>query len=451
MTITLPQAFHIAHARQQAGQFAEAEAIYRQILAVQPHRADAHDLRGLCFAQMRRWDEAESCFRQAVALDPRFIDAWGHLGNVLLETNRPEEAIPCFQTALELNPSNAEASANLGLALLDTGRPEHAIASCRRALSLRPHAAPTHWTLALALLATGQFEEGWKEHEWRWQCSAFPSPPRNFSRPLWDGSSIRGGAILLHAEQGFGDAIQFLRYVPLVRERAPESRIILECPPELLRLVESSGDWGVELVARKSWDENTLPPFDFHAPLLSLPWILRRFEPLRTAAPYLHADPVLRDGWRVRIGKSTGLRIGIAWAGRFTHRHDRRRSIPFEELPPLLHLPGVSCYSLQIEPRPPSSANLIDFTPHVADFADTAALISELDLIVSADTAVAHLAGALGRPVWTLLPLVADWRWNLEREDTPWYPTMRLFRQRVVGDWRDVIQRVVAELGKTTA
>jgi hypothetical protein len=246
---------------------------------------------------------------------------------------------------------------------------------------------------------------------------------------------------LLHAEQGVGDAIQFLRYVPMAVERARAARVILECPSSLTRLIAQSGEWGAEIIARQSWDGAGLPAFGLHLPLLSLPFALGVYEPLRMPQPYLRASPEARYACRSLLA-ADGFRVGLVWAGNPRHQEDRRRSMAFEQLLPLLRVPNVHFYSLQIEPRSPADAVVSDLAPHLTDFAETAAMVSELDLVICVDTAVAHLAGALGRPVWTLLPFVPDWRWGLEREDATWYPTMRLFRQRKAGDWEDVIRRV---------
>jgi hypothetical protein len=274
---------------------------------------------------------------------------------------------------------------------------------------------------------------------------------RGFSAPQWSGAAAPGKTILVHAEQGIGDTIQFLRYVPFVLERACVSRVIFECSPELLRLFNQNNIRNVEIVARQHWEAAASLPFDCHVPLLSLPLALEMFEPHSEVKPYLHAEEDLCATWRQRLGQNRVLRVGLAWAGNPMHRHDHRRTIYFEKLLPILRVPDVSFYNLQIGmPHTLSmqfvASGLLDLTEGICDFADTAALIAELDLVITVDTAVAHLAGALGRPVWTLLPFMPDWRWGLKREDTPWYSTMRLFRQPKAGDWESVIARVAGEL-----
>ncbi len=299
------------------------------------------------------------------------------------------------------------------------------------------------------LLLAGQYEEGWHEYEWRWLCASHAHRQRRFSVPRWDGQPAPGRTILVHAEQGFGDALQFVRYLPLIIERAGGSGIILECRPEQASLFKQFESPRMRVVERSASDE-TLPPFDLHLPLLSAPLTLREFAPLPAKAPYLVADSKLRDRWRRRLGCEAKFRVGLAWAGDPGHGHDRRRSIPPEKLSPLLEVPGIEFVSLQVagDPLPAKLADsgIRDFRKEIADFSDPAALIAELDLVITVDTATAHLAGALGRPVWVLLPFVPDWRWGVAREDSPWYPSMRLFRQFEPGEWDDVVQRVIAEI-----
>jgi hypothetical protein len=255
----------------------------------------------------------------------------------------------------------------------------------------------------------------------------------------------------VYGEQGLGDALHFVRYLPLLRHRSGASRILLEAHPKLARLFTQSGGWTAEIVPGHRSEESALPPFDCHVPLLSLPLALGRYEPMPMADAYLHADPVLRDEWRQRLGARSSLRVGLVWAGNPEHKLDSLRSIPPEKLLPLLHTPGGEFYSLQMGLPTGGSAQwaaagLIDHTKHLADFADTAALLAELDLVISVDTATAHLAGALGRPVWVMLPFQAEWRWGSTGDRTPWYPTMRLFRQSDFGDWDGVVASVTLHL-----
>jgi hypothetical protein len=296
-------------------------------------------------------------------------------------------------------------------------------------------------------LLHGDFEHGWPEYEWRWKTRDFSSGRRPFTQPQWDGGSLNGRTILLHAEQGLGDTLQFIRYAPLVAEAA--GNIVVECPAPLKRLLRHS----LRQVPVLSKGE-PLPPFDIHCPMLSLPLACRTtLANIPRQVPYLNADSELAAHWQGKlVSQRELLKVGLAWAGNKAHKNDRHRSIELSTLAPLGEVPHVSFISLQKgEPakqatRAPAGITLFDWSNELGDFADTATLIANLDLIISVDTAVAHLAGAMGKPVWTLLPFVPDWRWLLEREDSPWYPTMRLFRQSAPGDWSGVITRVVGAL-----
>ncbi|MDR3403476.1 MAG: tetratricopeptide repeat-containing glycosyltransferase family protein [Chthoniobacter sp.] len=488
--ITIEQALQIAIAQQQAGRLAEAEEGCRRVLAVQPGSLRASVLLGNTLADMGRWKESAAAFqralqldphrpqihfnlgnsyardgdlekaiasfRQALALKPDYAKAHTNLGAVLMEQNRLPEAVPHFQRALALAPGDPEMHFNLGIVLARSGQWEEAIACYRRALDLQPDYADAHWALMSDLLRLGRYEEGWRAQERHGHC---PDPivrPRNFPVPPWDGSPAEGQTILIHEEQGYGDEIQFLRYIPFVQQRARPARIIVECQPPLSRMLRQSGTFGVEIVNRGDTPATPLPPFDRSISFLDLPFVLQQWEPVPMAAPYLRVDDAARATWREKLGNSPHRRVGLCWAGNPRHRNDRQRSIPPERLLPLLAVPAVTFHTLQVRPpdgRPKGllNAGLIDLTDEISDFADTAALIAELDLVVTVDTVIAHLAGALGRPVWMLLPFAPDWRWGLEREDTPWYPTMRLFRQPAPGDWNAVIGRVIEELSTLAA
>lgn len=470
LALTPEQTLQAALGHHRAGRLAEAETGYRTLLSRQPAHADASHLLGLiaietgreaeavvliekavalqpgepmyhanlgvAYRRLGRGDEAIASLRRAIALSPHFANAHGGLGHALLDRGRPDEAITALRRAIELSEDYPEAHARLADAYVRTGQFAAAIPHYQKAIALCPSDASTRSNFALLLLRLGRYREGWQEYEWRLGVAA---SRRDFSVPRWNGEAAPGQTILIHAEQGFGDTIHFLRYLPLVRSRSGATRVIFQCQPELVSLVRQSGDWDAEISSAQS----ITPSCDLHLPLLSLPLVIGRFDPLPMSQPYLRADSAHRAAWRDRLGPKASIRVGVAWAGSATHREDARRSIAPGALRPLLSIPGLSFYSLQI---PRATAELIDLTEHVSDFADTAALLTELDLIISVDTAVAHLAGALGRPVWTLLSAAPDWRWGVEGETTPWYPTMRLFRQRTAGDWDEVIGRVGDEL-----
>ena len=420
----------------------EALASFRRAIALRPDFAEAHNSLGGALNDLGRHREAiESC-EQALALRPHFAEAYGNLGLILTALNRHDEAIASCRKALSINPDLAEAHCNLGCALNDLGHQKEAIASYEQARALDPELAEAHWNLALALLATGDFARGWQEHEWRWRANVI-GPEQNFRQPLWLGvEDLTGKTILLHNEQGLGDALQFVRYAPQVRQRG--ARVVLRVQRPLLSLM--AGLAGVDLVIAEG---DALPEFDFHCPLLSLPLAFgTHLQNIPAGIPYLHPAADRLAKWQSILGERTAPRIGLAWSGNPAHKNDRNRSIALKQLLPLLSVPGVRFVSLQRDLREDDAAvlgnlpALVSIGAQLDDFADTAAAISLLDLVITVDTAVAHLAGALGKPVWVLLPFAPDWRWLLKREDSPWYPTARLFRQQQINDWDEAVSAV---------
>jgi tetratricopeptide (TPR) repeat protein len=347
---------------------------------------------------------------------------------------------------LQIKPDSTNAMVNRGNALRYLGRFDEAIASFDRALAIEPELAEAHWNKGLLLLSRGDFENGLAEYEWRWRRED-EFKPRDFAQPQWQGGDLAGKTILLHAEQGFGDSIQFLRYVPLVVAKG--ARVVLELPDALMPLVGRI-DGVITMVGRGQ----RLPDFDLHCPLLSLPLAFgTTLSSIPPFTPYLQPPAERMTKWRVLIPRTGRPRVGLVWSGKPSHKNDRNRSIAFVRLSPLLARPGIDFVSLQREYRESDRAslatfpNLLRLDAALSDFADTAAVIESLDLVITVDTAVAHLAGAMGKPVWILLSAVLDWRWLLEREDSPWYPTARLFRQTEIGRWDSVINRVALELG----
>jgi len=431
------------------GQLDEAIAAFRQAIALRPNIADAYSNLGSVLKDKGQLDEAIAACQRAIALNPNLARARYNLGNALASKGQLDEAIAAFQEAIAPNPNIPEVHSNLGNALRDKGQLTEAIAASRQAIALRPSLPGAHYNLSLALLARGDFQRGWEEYEWRWKCKDFPSRPRNFAQPLWDGCPLEARTILLHTEQGFGDAIQFIRYLPLVEQRG--GKIIIECHAGLQRLFQTTVG-RCQIVAR----HQPMPAFDLHCPLLSLPRVFRTTpDNIPQIVPYLQADAEDAGRWQQRLAdQGPIMKVGLAWAGSPTHKNDRNRSIKLAGLAPLGQMPGVRFVSLQKgnaaaeSKTPPAGMDFVDWTEELHDFADTAALIANLDLVIAVDTAVVHLAGAMGKPVWTLLPFVPDWRWLLEREDSPWYPTMRLFRQSSWGDWDSVITRVVEALSQ---
>lgn len=425
-----------------AGQAPAAFEVARTMVERLPDSGEARDLLAIELHRQGRLEAAVEEHRRAVVLAPELATARTNLGVTLQALGEIEEALACHEEACSLDATSVTAWRNRALALAELNRIEDAAAALRQALRLAPDDAGLHWDYSLVLLRAGRLREGWEEYEWRWQAPGFPSRLRHTDKPVWDGSDPRGRRLLVYTEQGLGDAIQFVRYLPLLGRRGV--RVALECPPLLERLFRSLE--GVETIATRE-----LPPqaFDVQVPLLSLPRFFGttlRSVPARV--PYLQPPRDSMDKWAARIGKGSELRVGLVWAGSPTHRNDRNRSVPPSLLAPLLRVAGVRWFSLQVGRREdgPPPPGVIDLEKDLADFAETAAAVSHLDLVITVDTAVAHLAGALARPTWILLPFVPDWRWLLEREDSPWYPTARLFRQRRRGDWAEVVARVAAEL-----
>ena len=471
-----------AHALQQSGDLHKAVLRYRRAIQLEPNSFRAYNNLGTLFAslgdnetaltflhagltlnpglaeihnnvgnvQLVRSDlpAAISSYREAIRLEPKTALYYNHLGNALRLAGDPVGAEHAFHKALSLRHDYAEASVNLGFVLAEQGKFASVEEHYRRALRLKPSLALAHVNLSQHLLRQAKFSEGWLEAEWRWQWKQFPSPARNFSQPQWRGEPLGGATILLHAEQGLGDTLQMLRYVPLLAERG--ARIVLEVPSELLSLIAPLK--GVaNLVARG----NALPQFDWHCPLMSLPLAFATIlDTIPAQTPYLAAPHTERPDW-FRPAVVGRLQVGLVWAGNPKNTVDHRRSLPLAELAPLFAVEDVDIYSLQRGGTPGEIASsclaFAGLLPESVDFSETASALTHLDLVITVDTAVAHLAGALGRPVWILLPYVADWRWLLDRDDSPWYRTARLFRQAAPREWGSVVQRVADRLAELTA
>jgi len=433
-----------------AGRHSEAVARYRKALALEPRNAIAHRNLGSALNALNRPAEAEACYRKSVAVQPSYAEAHYGLGVTLMELDRNEEAIPCLERALALRPNFADAHNNLGGALRCLNRYREALASVEKALTLEPDHADAHWNRSVVRLALGDYRGGWEDYEWR-RRAALRSKPSEFAQPLWLGqSALSGKTILLHAEQGLGDTLQFVRYAPLVAQLG--ARVMLQVQAPLKRLLA-----GMEGVSAVYSIGEALPGFDGQCPMMSLPHALgTELADIPAATPYLRADPAGAGRWRARLTKGAP-NVGLVWAGAArehdvrANRVDRRRSLSLAQLEPLSGA-GVRLVSLQKGPPgkearpPPPGMEVLDPTSELDDFADTAALVEALDLVISVDTSVAHLAGALGKPVWILSRFDGCWRWLLDRDDSPWYPTARLFRQRAPGDWDTVIARVAQAL-----
>jgi Flp pilus assembly protein TadD len=457
----------MAEACRRAGKVADAVAHATRAVAINPMMGTAHANLGAALRDAGRLDLAIESFKRAVEVEPQLAQAWNGLGNALVEKGRPEAAIAAYRTAIEKMPGLIDAHSNLGVALMQVGNIEAAIESQRRAVQIKedmplaqnnlgsslliagdldgaeralnravelnPDLAEAHFTRSLIWLARGDFARGWREYEWRLRArSLFMHGAARFSQPRWDGGPLEGKRVLIHAEAGFGDTLQFVRYVPMVAERG--GRVMLGCQKELAGLLRDVR--GVESVVTPG---ERLPPFDVQCPLLSLPCVFSTtLETLPGRETYLRAIAECDERWRGRM--KGRFKVGVAWAGDPRNRLDRWRSIAAEEFSPILSAPNVTFYRLPMGRA--HDARLIDWTSELTDFGETAGLVANLDLVITVDTAVAHLAGAMGKRVWVLIPKASDFRWLLAREDSPWYPSMRLFRQKRLGDWQEVVVRV---------
>ncbi len=502
------------------GSHRQAEAAYRGAIAIAPGNADAYFNLGNLLHHQQQLPAAVSCYQQAIKLSPLEADAHNNLGSTLHDMGRHTEAMLAFERALAISPAYAEAHFNLGTTLASSGKNAAAIQSYNRSIVLQPSygkayqnrgnaeeatgdadaaiasyrlalacapgnreirsnlalalafrgdhtalqslqelvdegpsSASAHWNLGTALLLYGQYERGWQEYAWRWQWTGFTSPRRQFPQPLWTGEALDGAVIFLHAEQGIGDTLQFARFIPLVVARG--GRVVLEVQPELWHLFKDAP--GVHLCLRQ---QEQLPAFGCHCPLMSLPLLLGTAL-TNLPPPFTYAwaldSALLPESVPMSLAGQALPRVGVAWAGNPLHARNRLRSLLLEDLAPLFSIRSVRFVSLQ---KGKAAASLRGSEPPFGladdcalckDFADTARIIAGLDLVISVDTAVAHLAASMGKPVWLILPLIPDWRWGLNQETTPWYPSVRLFRRKNHESWQQVVERVAADLACLTA
>jgi tetratricopeptide (TPR) repeat protein len=435
------------------GKRAEAMKCYQLAIELAPAFPEAHNNLAVTLVELNKLDEAMAHYREALRLNPHFAEAYHNLGMIFMAGSSWEQAAVLYVNAIRLKPKYAEAYCHLGQTLEQQGKLKEAAICFKRAIRIKPDDPAAHYALALNRLIQGDFQRGWRHYEWRWsfQASAL-HPVHEF---LWDGSSLEGKTILIHAEQGLGDTIQFIRYGAIVKQYG--GAVIAQCQKSLLPLLKTCP--GVDHLLA---DDCKKPAFDVQAPLLSLPRIV--YTSLSTVpadVPYLFADPTGQEMWQRELSRYNGFKIGIAWQGNPRYLKDRERSIALIHFAPLARVPGVCLISLQ-KGAGAEQLKLVTNQFLVIDlgdrldetsgaFMDTAGVMKNLDLVITCDTAIAHLAGALGVPVWVALASMPDWRWLLHREDTPWYPTMRLFRQTKPGDWDGVFIRMVEELSKKVA
>ena len=433
----------------QQGHLQDAGAWLCQAVKAQPDRAELFHELGLALHGLGNYEQAIGCYRFALGIKPDYPEAAYNLGLALQSSDQVDESVACYRQVIQIQPDFADAYKNLGAALRQQGFLDDAIACLQRGVGLQPEDPDLHLNLAMGLLARGDMAAGWQEFEWRWKTPQLAGARRNFSQPQWYGEPGVGRTLLIHAEQGFGDTLQFCRYAALAAARG--LNVVMQVQPPLVRLLRSLA--GATSIIGYG---DAVPDFDVHCPMLSLPLALgTKLETIPSAVPYLHADAAQAEPLRLRLAEISGpgLRVGLVWAGN-PRSHapacaavDRRRSMAADRLAPLLATPGVLFFSLQKDgPPAPASSHMLHLMHEMTDFADTAALVANLDLVISVDTAVAHLAAALGKPVWLLDRFDPCWRWLTGRRDSPWYPALRLYRQPRAGDWDSIVAEVARDL-----
>jgi Tfp pilus assembly protein PilF len=434
---------------QDMGRQDDAAAAFRHAICLHPDCAEAHINLGRLLLLAKQPDDAQGHFLQALRIRPTDADAHNNLGNALRALHRPQQALEQYDQALQYEPNHVEAYSNQGSLLKTLGQYERAMDSLNKALSRQPDHPDAQWNKALLLILLGDLKNGWALYDARLHTRELGPHYRNYGRPPWRGEfSLTGKTLLVPGEQGLGDVIQFCRYLPILARQS--GQIILEVRTALVALMSRLACNNLTIVATGT----PLPPVDAVCPLLSLPYALgTTLDTIPAAIPYLSVDDERRQTWRDTLGPAHRPRIGLAWSGSAGHPNDHARSLPLSALLPLFSL-KIEWHSMQTEYRDSDQSVLLSLSTirqhqhQLHDLTDTAALIDALDLVVCVDTAVAHLAGALGKEVWLMLPAVPDYRWMLDRDDTPWYPGMRLFRQSTPGNWHDVIECVGAALVK---
>ncbi|MCG2586313.1 tetratricopeptide repeat protein [Massilia sp. TS11] len=434
-----------ANALKELDRMDEALAATEHALKLQPRFAAAHNNRGLVLTAMGRHDAALAAYERAVQIEPGFAEAWSNRGIALQSLELFAAAVQSYDHALRLKPDYPEAHYNRAIALGEQARPAEAIPGYAQALALRPSYADAAFGKSLALLAVGEYEEGWQLYEARWASKVSGGQKRVFAEPQWLGEDVQGKTVVLHAEQGLGDSIQFCRYAPLLADRG--AKVILDVPSPLVQLMRTLDP---RVLVTESGVK--LPPRDYHSPLLSLPLAFKStLATLPRPRGYLRAEASKVALWQERLGARTASRIGLVWSGSTAHKSDQWRSLRLKEL--LRYLPpGFDYVCLQKEVREVDAPVLAAhpeirvFSELLTDFSETAALVQCMDLVISVDTSVAHLAGALARPVWILVAHRPDWRWLHKRTDSPWYPTAGIIRQPQAHDWPGALRQLQTEL-----
>lgn len=436
-----PDALHLLGViMQQSGNSQGAVELINKAISIKTNFPQAHVSLGNVLKALGQVEKAVECYNVALAIDPGYVEGHYNLGNTFQDQGHLEDAVSSYQKALTIKPDYVDALHNLGNSLKELGRVEAATACCLKAISINPDYVEAFCSLGIVQLLVGDFQSGWGNYAYRWKSDRLSPYRRAYKEPIWDGRDFAGKTLFLYPEQGLGDFIQFSRYAALARAKG--GRVMVEVPAELASLFSTID--GADVITHPGQ-----PPekFDFHAPLLDMPRLLgTTLQTIPASQSYIKAPSQLIDQWKNRLAPYEGLRVGLVWGGRPDHKNDKNRSIDPQQFKPLLDLTGINFFSLQVGRDGQSSAtfgdDVVDLASHLTTFAQTAAVMTSLDVIISIDSSPVHLAAALGRATWTLLPFMPDWRWMLDRRDSPWYPTMRLFRQQKRGDWQAVIKCV---------
>ncbi len=440
----VPAHFALGRLLEGTENFQQAEASYRRVVELDPRNAQGHTNLGCMLHIQRRMDEAMTCYRKALALEPGQPEALRNYALLAGTEAQFKEALEGFEQRVAIHPKDAPALHQLGQIYVHLARHDQALAAYDRAIALAPEQAEFHFARAQLLLLLEDYDQGWREYEWRWRMDQFNQTMSRFPQPRWNGQPLENGTLLIHGEDGFGDTFQFVRYASLAAKLC--AHVVVECQPELQALVAR-----VEGVSRVVPQGQALPAFDAHIPLICLPGAFRTtVDSIPWSGPYIRAEPAAIAAWKeaIRAVAPRSRKVGLVWTGNPQNLNNRERSLTLQHYACLAPAADVSFFSLQKGAPPPAPGTLpagmhfIDMTGELHSFSDTAALLSQLDLVVTIDTGVAHLAGAMGRPTWVLLPMSPDWRYHAHRSDNPWYPGMRLFRQHTNGDWTVALQQL---------
>jgi len=448
---TFAQAYNtLAYCRQQLGHLRDAAVLYQKAVELKPDYAEAYNHLGVLLTDQSNYIEAVDAFQKAIAIDPQYTELYNNMAIAKKGLCAFDEAIENYRKVTEMDPSFYEAFNNLGNSLRDQGKPAEAIENYTRAIEINPNYSDAYWNRSLAMLLNGDLAEGFRQYQWRREPSlGILTYPHKYDKPRWDGRPINGKTLLIHYEQGFGDNIQFIRYLPKLKEIG--ATVLFEARKPMLDLLKDFP--GIDRLIEANPHGSVTEDFDFYAALMDLPAIFQTtLETIPAEVPYLFADKDKSEKLKSKID-TDDYKVGIVWSGKPTHGDDANRSCKLNNFAPLTKIDGVKLFSLQKGDAEKQifqfSIEIENLASHLESFADTAAAIENLDLVISVDTAVLHLAAAMGKPTWGLIQYSPDWRWLLDRSDSPWYPTVRLFRQKKYADWKEVFEEVAEQLKNT--